>query len=301
MKSYLGISVINYKTWSFTLNFLQSLRFLEKDNIDYHVVLSDNSENCDGKIPDYFEFSNTTVLRNEKNIGFGAAHNKAASLLNCKYFLVVNNDIEFTEDTDLGLLLVQVEKINNFGVCGVSHINGEGKEVSSAFLSYPSLSNIIREYIIKNYRNVVDFKLNDFLNVAHINGAFMLFNKKAFDDVGGFSRDFFLYFEDTDICYKLNQKGYKVLYTDKHLIKHSGGESAAKKDMMSNVFKSDYISYHKSMLIFLKKSHSFIYVLVIKYMLVVVFFIKSILFYFVGKENLKSKGYWRLWIEIVKS
>jgi GT2 family glycosyltransferase len=59
-------------------------------------------------------------------------------------------------------------------------------------------------------------------------GCFMLLRRAAFDAVGGFSPQFFLYFEDFDLSIRLRQAGWEIAYLPSMVITHYGGNAAKK-------------------------------------------------------------------------
>jgi hypothetical protein len=66
---------------------------------------------------------------------------------------------------------------------------------------------------------------NDTYEVDAISGSFMMMSRDAFEKVGGFDPDFFMYGEDLDLCYRVQQSGYKVCYVHTTEIIHYKGES----------------------------------------------------------------------------
>ena len=80
-----------------------------------------------------------------------------------------------------------------------------------------------------------------------INGAFMMGRRKAFEKVGLFDEDFFMYGDDLDLCYRFTQAGYRVVYDGRVSITHLKGTSVAKDyDRMSQaIFDANKAFYLK--------------------------------------------------------
>ena len=71
-------------------------------------------------------------------------------------------------------------------------------------------------------------------DVGAINGAFMMGRREAFEKVGLFDEDFFMYGDDLDLCYRFTPAGYRVVYDGRVSITHLKGTSVAKDyDRMS--------------------------------------------------------------------
>jgi GT2 family glycosyltransferase len=60
-------------------------------------------------------------------------------------------------------------------------------------------------------------------------GAFLLCRRTILQEINGFDEEYFLYAEDMDLCYRIRQRGYKVLYTPELAVTHLGNRSGARK------------------------------------------------------------------------
>jgi len=60
--------------------------------------------------------------------------------------------------------------------------------------------------------------------VEIVSGACLMVRRKAFDNIGGWDEDYFLYFEDDDLCYRLNKSGWIVSYYPESKVIHYGGK-----------------------------------------------------------------------------
>jgi GT2 family glycosyltransferase len=76
----------------------------------------------------------------------------------------------------------------------------------------------------------------------------MLFRAEAFTEMKGFDEDFFLYFEDTDLCWRMNQANWKCLFVPQAKIRHIGGASTEGK---LAIWRSYYYTRNR-LLFFLK-------------------------------------------------
>ena len=105
------------------------------------------------------------------------------------------------------------------------------------------------------------------LEVNFVNGAFMFFRKKQFEEVGGFDTNIFLYFEEMDICYRLRKRDYKCVLLPKAKIVHFQGASTG---ISTALKKEGFISY----LYVLKKNYSYLKFKIIQLYLVITFLVK---------------------------
>jgi N-acetylglucosaminyl-diphospho-decaprenol L-rhamnosyltransferase len=151
---------------------------------------------------------NVIVIRNDVAKGFGANHNAAFRASKAPFFAVVNPDIRLGR-TDLTSLLEGFTD-SLTAVCAPLVINSRG-EVEDSARRFPTWSSLTRkamgrhtplEYIIEDKPMAVDW----------VAGMLAVFRREAYLEVGGFDdRRYFMYYEDVDVCYRLNQKGWKVM------------------------------------------------------------------------------------------
>lgn len=300
-----SFSIINFCTWEFTRRCLLSIRLFVRD-IDYEIFLIDNTpDGGAGQVPIELppDIPPLHLIRNGKNMGFGYAHNQARAKAQGHYLLILNNDTELLAETRLSELINYMDHHHEVGVLGVKQVDQDLKSIGPvAFRHFPDLKRIAAQYLFnRKFHDEFQENYPAYHPVAHVNGAWMLFRKLAFEVVGGFSPEFFLYYEDTDICFKLYKKGYLIIYTSNHSIRHAGGESAKKIDEFSSYFKSDYANYFGSLVIFMQKNRSYISGCLTRYILRTGFLLRSISFLMVKHQPYKAKGYWKLWKTLKKS
>lgn len=174
----------------------------------YEVILVDNGS-TDGSL-EYIEhaFPATLILRNEKNEGFARPNNQAAALAQGKYLALVNNDMKLEpswlermvkclETSDLELTCVSSKIVNWDGsqidfIGGTLAFNGMGFQ--------PGFQAPIDSPEAKNYPDELLFAC----------GGAMLIEREVYLDAGGFDEDFFAYFEDVDLGWRLWVLGYRI-------------------------------------------------------------------------------------------
>jgi len=91
----------------------------------------------------------------------------------------------------------------------------------------------------------------DFLACQWVSGCNMLIRASAFKQLNGFDEKFFLYFEDTDLCWRMNEAGWTCLFVPSAEIKHEGGASTQGK---LAVWRSYYYTRNR-LLFFMKYRH----------------------------------------------
>lgn len=183
-----------------------------------------------------------TLLKLEKNVGYGSAVNKAVPGLPAEIttLLVCNPDSEL--NADAVALLVETAKGPDTGVAGPRIYNEDGSVYPSA-RNIPSIRNGVGHALFANIWLSNPWTKN-YLSEAHLqdstvptgwlSGACLAIQRELFEKVGGFDDHYFMYFEDVDLGYRLGKLGLSNLYVPEVSITHIGGEStkATKKNML---------------------------------------------------------------------
>ena len=215
-----SIAIIAYNNSSVIKKCINSIFNVTK-NIDFEIIVVDNgsSDNTVEIIEN--DFKNIKLIQNNKNIGFGAAHNIAIKLGRGKYHLVLNPDIFFTENS-VEKLVNFMEKNPDIGLVSPKIIFPDGT-IQYLCKRLPCLFDLgIRrftpEFIQKLFKKRIDyFEMRDTgydktMDVPYLSGSFMLFRKNALEKVRGFDENYFMYFEDTDITRRIGEISRTVFY-----------------------------------------------------------------------------------------
>ncbi|RFA11075.1 hypothetical protein B7R54_03760 [Subtercola boreus] len=182
-------------------------------------------------------FPNTTLLEPGANLGYGGAINYAAERLgpSTEWILVTNPDVEYSEGS-IDELLAVANADDRIGVVGPRITNDDGSIYPSA-RALPSLTVGAGHAVLhtvwpanpwsKRYLQADRSKTPGSLPLASgwLSGACLLVRRSAFEQIGGFDDRFFMYFEDVDLCERLGDAGWKVLYVPSASVHHAGGTS----------------------------------------------------------------------------
>ena len=172
-----------------------------------------------------------------ENIGYGKANNEVILAADSDYHLLMNPDVELSEEALQEGILCLEEDVNSVLV-SPRGFDGKGQQISLA-KRFPSvlillLRGFASHYIKSRFQVYLDkyerkdlYEKQDpaFIDIA--SGCFMLCRTSALKSVSGFSPDFFLYFEDFDLSVRLKKKG-KLVYLPSMKIVHHGGNVSSK-------------------------------------------------------------------------
>ena len=233
-----SIVIVNYNTKDLILQCLQSI-YENTVGVDFEIIVVDNASEDDSCVSIKEKFPKVTIVESNYNLGFGKANNVGAKLALGNFLFLLNSDTILIENS-IKILKDYFENSNDskVGVVGCKLLDTD-KNPHISYGNFPSiyqelfefgLSKIFRKYYSEKLSISVIDKGTQIKEVDFIMGADMFLKKSIFDYVGGFDEDFFLYYEETEICFRLNRLGYKIIWNPSTSIIHYIGSSAKKQD-----------------------------------------------------------------------
>ena len=228
-----SIIFVNYKTKDLTINAIKSV-FEKTQGIDFEIFVIDNNSQ-DGSIEAIEkEFPNINIIKNPINGGFGAANNIAIKQAKGKYILCLNTDTLLINNAiKIMYDFMEKEENQNVGVCGSALFN---KDLTFGICggNLPSINEIYWKFGLRKlfYSKYLKYKLtltmrelNTKNDIGYISGADIFFRQSVLDKVGMFDEKFFMYFEETDLCKRIRDKGYDIKIIKDAKIIHLEGQS----------------------------------------------------------------------------
>ena len=224
--------------------------------MEAEVFVIDNASTDDSKSYLTPKFSNVKFIWNENNVGFSKANNMVLSEATGNYLLFLNPDTLVQEDC-FEQCISFFETHTDCGALGVRMINGKGEFLKESKRGFPSpwvsFCKMIGLHTLfpksrlfaKYYEgHLPEHEINQ---VDVLSGAFMMLSKEALKAVQGFDERFFMYGEDIDLSYRIQQAGLQNYYFPKTTITHYKGES-------TSASSSFYINhFYGAMTLFAKK------------------------------------------------
>lgn len=199
------VSVVSHRQNALVNLLLQDLQRMGDGRIT--LVLTEN-------VPDPIPFATSglpfpaEVIRNERAKGFGANHNTAFGHCRTPYFCVVNPDIRLPVDPLPALVSALADE--RAGAAGPLVRSPAGKAEDSA-RRFPTAASLLAKVFREERRP--DYPIDRGPQaVDWIGGMFMLLRSDAFRAVGGFDEAYFLYYEDVDLCRRLQAAGKSIVY-----------------------------------------------------------------------------------------
>lgn len=227
-----SVILVNYNTKDMTRDCLNSIFNFTKD-LDFEVFVVDNNSQDGSSEMIEQEFPQVRLIKNSENKGFGSANNIAIRQSEAKYVFCLNTDT-FLVDNSIKKLFDFMEnpENKNVGSCGCQLLD-KNMQPQHSYGCYPRISRIIFTLFglallfPKTYRRIFTQTKNENdetpYEVEYITGADLFIRKSVLDEVGMYDEDFFMYFEDSELEYRINKAGYKnVIIPTVHIVHYCG-------------------------------------------------------------------------------
>lgn len=255
-----SVIIINYKTPELTINAIRAL--YKSTVIPAQIILVDNCSNdgCVDKVRKFFP--SISIIENLNNVGFAKANNKAIrEVVNQPFVWLLNSDTE-TGPKSLEMLYEYIIRYPKLAAVGPQLVYPT-RELQSVGGFFPSLSNVFLyllpltfffpKKIRRRFKTLALYPQpipQEGKELDYVTGAACFLRKAALEQVGVLAEDYFMYFEETDLCFKLKQAGWGVRVVNTDPVMHIYGGS----------FKTRYDSHRlklflESLQIFVKKNY----------------------------------------------
>lgn len=284
----LSIVILSYNTKDILIDCLNSLEKI-KNEVNFEVIVVDNGS-TDGSVEAInnlkSKINNLKLVCNADNLGFAKGNNSARIHIKTKYVLFLNSDTLVKKDS-LKLTLDYLKSHKNVGAitCRVKLQSGEDdpdtrRSFPTPWVALTHFSKLDRAF--PNIRFLSNYWIkthpDKLQEIEVLQGAFAMIPKSVLDKIGWFDESYFLDGEDIDLCWKIKQRGLKIVYHPDASITHLKGASKGKKG--SKDFRTrlkSVLSGLNSMEIFYKKRLWNKYPLIVNWMVIAgINFLKSL-------------------------
>ena len=232
----IGIAVINYMTYSKTIDCIRSIRNTTKEV--YRIYLLENGSNNESAhilSNEYSGASDVQLIISTVNCGYARGNNICIQYMRkdgCDYGLISNNDI-ICESGSIDKLVEDLKMYPDYLLVGPMICDPKGNFQRSVKLhQYTSieylfkstyLSKFVKRAKLKEDKKV--FMVHEFKEVSWVSGAFFAFDLEKFSQIGDFDSKTFLFFEEYILAAKSKIRGFKLGYDPRAKIFHYHGAS----------------------------------------------------------------------------
>ena len=246
----LTVSIVNTNNKDLLRDCLRSIQ-RATTRTSYEILVVDNdSDDGSAEMVDR-EFPGVRVIKNESRQGYGHSHNSAIREAKGEYILVFNEDMVVLEDA-LDTMVEKLQEDGTIGAVGCKLLNPDQSLQHSCF-KFRSFSQDLFENILprsvffpnsSRRGKMYYWDHGEERDVDIIMGCCMMIPRKVLDEVGLFDPMFFVYSEEDDLCRRIKNRGYRVVFTPDARIVHLGGQTSKKMSLrMSLVMMESKVRY----------------------------------------------------------
>lgn len=225
--SKVAIVILNWNGAKLLQQFLPSVVEFSKNDFS-EIIVADNGSTDDSLLILNEKFPEVKILDLKENFGFAKGYNEALSQIEADYFVILNSDVEVTEgwlnsplslmDANKNIAAVQPKILSYHRKTRFEYAGAAGGFIDR--YGYPLCRGRLFNRVESDhgqYDNTID--------IFWATGACMFVRANVFHEAGGFDADFWAHMEEIDLCWRLKNKGYRIVYTPKSKVFHLGGGS----------------------------------------------------------------------------
>lgn len=193
--------------------------------VEYEVIIVDNASS-DGTAEFLSELGgDVQIIRNSENLGFAKGCNQGARAAKGRYLVFLNNDTLPLE----GWLQAMVEEVEHHPEVAVvgSKLLFEDGSIQHAGVAFSRI--FFTPYHLYRKAHADLPAVNYRREFQCVTGACMLIRREAFEKVGGFDEGYRNSFEDVDLCIKVGEEGWKIVYQPKSVVYHLESQTQGRK------------------------------------------------------------------------
>src|SRR5665213_1345257 len=246
-----AVVILNWNGRKFLEQFIPSV---EKNNPNFsELIVADNASTDDSIEWLQNNFPKIKRIRLKNNGGFAKGYNDALEKIDAEYYVLLNSDVEVTQNW-LEPIIKMMDADQNIGACQPKIRAFNDKEkfeyagAAGGFIDkwgYP----FCRGRIFDTYE-IDEQQYNDSCEVFWATGACLFVRASAWKEVGGFDEDFFAHMEEIDLCWRMRNRGWKVMYCGESTVFHVGAGTLSKQNP-----KKTFLNFRNN-LVLLAKNHA---------------------------------------------
>jgi GT2 family glycosyltransferase len=249
MLENVAVVILNWNGKAYLERFLPSVI---KYSGNARIIVADNHSTDDSIQFVTEQFPTVEIVKNDTNGGFAKGYNDALRKIDASYYLLLNSDIEVTENWILPLLTCVQQK--DVVACQPKVLSYKQKNkfehagASGGFLDrnyYPFCRGRILEIT-----EVDEGQYDNEVEIFWASGACLLIEAKVFHQENGFDELFFAHMEEIDLCWRLKRRGHRIKVAPSSVVYHVGGGTL---DYMSP--QKTYLNFRNSLLMITKNHH----------------------------------------------
>lgn len=247
----LSIIIVSFNTQELLMDCLKSIYLNYRPQLkqqEYEIIVVDNASTdntCSAIKNSYPEIK---IIENSDNVGFARANNQGIKLARGDNILLLNPDTVVPAKT-LTYLVRFMQNNEKVGIASCKVLLPDGMLDDASHRGFPTPLRALFHFTgIAGIFPKSRFFNGYHLGYSHINevhkidacvGAFLMIKRKVGEIVGWLDEDYFWYGEDLDLCYRVKQQGFKIMFVPQVAITHHKGAASGIKEHSKHLSKAD--------------------------------------------------------------
>lgn len=290
-----AVSIVSFNTKVLLENCLKALQAQKtQEQINIWVLDNDSKDGSPQMVEE--KFPEVKLIKSEKNLGFAKGQNQVLKQVKDKYVVLLNPDTQF-ENNFIDEMVNFMEKNPNCLISGGKLVDFNNRLESNGgdFPFGAALFNWL--FNLEFLGNTFSLHRNDkeYYSVAHevdwVSGTMMVLRRESLEKIGYFNEDFFMYFEDVELCYRAKKSWGKVMINPDVIIKHKSGSSSGNPRFAQ--WKGEFAG----LITFYKWNRGFLGALYARILIYLAILLRILAFLVTGKVN-KSATYAKVLVSI---
>lgn len=225
-----AVVILNWNGKPFLEEFLPVV--IKNSHDDAEIIVADNDSKDNSVEFLKKNFPEIRIIRNNENGGFAKGYNDALKQIEAEYYVLLNSDIEVTPkwiepiidlmDTDKSIAACQPKILSYHDRARFEYAGAAGGFIDK--YGYPFCKGRLFQDV-----EMDKGQYDDVEEVFWATGACLFVRADLYHTFGGLDEDFFAHMEEIDFCWRLKQKGYKIMVCPKSTVYHIGGGTLPKK------------------------------------------------------------------------
>lgn len=252
----LSIVIVNYNTKSLTAQTVDSVLQTAKETA-FEIIVADNSTDSDQRYRN--NDPRVTVLELAENKGFGHACNLGAAHARGDYLLFLNSDT-IVGEAAIDRSAAYIRSDERIGILGIRTYLADGTFDAGCRRGFPTPMASLYYFLGFDKKHPDSHKYGAYhqtflredetADTDCVSGAYLMMPRPLFENLGGFDEAFFMYGEDVDLCYRVKERGERVVYFAGAQILHLKGSSGLRGKSKEIIYH-----FHNAMKLFYRKHY----------------------------------------------
>lgn len=245
-----AVVILNWNGKVFLEKFLPDV--VKFSTNEARIIVADNNSTDDSIEFLKEKYPEVEIIINKHNYGFAKGYNEALKHVDAEYYILLNSDVEVT-DNWISPIIRLMEKDKSIAACQPKikdYYNKEYFEYAGAaggfidYLGYPFCRGRIFNHLEQDFG-----QYNDEVEIFWATGACMFVRAEYYHQLKGFDNHFFAHMEEIDLCWRLKNQGFKIMYSPNSTVYHVGGGTLNKINPRKTYlnFRNNLFLLHKNL------------------------------------------------------